>query len=261
MLADPLVYDTWTDFKSHWQNDLGLDPHVSKRPQFLFRGQYDPEWTLRTGFDRAFSKLHKTRRQAVHTELINEYKKQLKRLTPDDAEQYELPDEEIVARGQHYTLPTRFLDWTESPYIAAFFAYQEVIQMRRGAKDSLPTQVAVWALNVLSPLWSANAGVDLIRVSARKNERLHKQMGWFTKLTSPHDTVEDFVRESTSLLSGSEETWALRKIKLPADAATEAIGDLHLMGIRNESLFGGEEAAARDAVARVTARLLGEGLL
>ena len=44
---------------------------------------------------------------------------------------------------QHYGLPTRLLDWSRSPLVAAYFASQAYL---RADKDSVP-DVAIWVLS------------------------------------------------------------------------------------------------------------------
>lgn len=54
--------------------------------------------------------------------------------------------DEWIFLMQHYGLPTRLLDWTESPLVAAFFA------VNRGSEgpDQMETEGSIWALNPYS---------------------------------------------------------------------------------------------------------------
>lgn len=52
----------------------------------------------------------------------------------------------LYALAQHHKVPTRLLDWTRKPEIAAFFAVQEIVQSM--VKDvGCDGEIAVWALN------------------------------------------------------------------------------------------------------------------
>jgi hypothetical protein len=54
---------------------------------------------------------------------------------------------------QHHGVPTRFLDWTLSPYVGVYFALEEESQEENKCS-------AVWAIDLE---WLENRGQDLLR--------------------------------------------------------------------------------------------------
>jgi hypothetical protein len=135
-------------------------------------------------------------------------------------------DRALWALGQHHGLPTRLLDWTTSPYVAAFFAFCDHLVSRGGRYE----HVAVWALHATDPVWRRTHGVEIVTAPALENLRLRNQGGKFTLSRAPFDTLEEYVER---FATGT----ALTKCVLPAIEAEQALSDLDAMGINSFDLF------------------------
>jgi len=102
---------------------------------FLFRGQASASWNLEPGLGRAVRRwgLDRGRLGMTETAILREFRRRAHHYVtmPPSPEQ----DLEWLALIQHYGGPTRLLDFTHSPYIAAFFALEN-------AED----EAAVWAV-------------------------------------------------------------------------------------------------------------------
>jgi hypothetical protein len=123
------VIESWADFVGEFAQD--------KSPNWIFRGQSNADWPLVTSLQRALQSAEVSdteRRAAVENSVIGFFKERA-RLHLQNA-----PDEGDLlgwlAVMQHYGAPTRLQDWTQSPFVAAYFAYRE----------DTGEDAAVWAL-------------------------------------------------------------------------------------------------------------------
>lgn len=86
------------------------------------------EYKLISSIDREYIKHKHTLKEAGFTvsrdtfihDHLNQFRKKIRGKV--DSEDYFTNEQKAWSLGQHYGLLTPFLDWTESPYIAAFFA-------------------------------------------------------------------------------------------------------------------------------------------
>lgn len=229
------LFKGWTDFKLFLTKELFESVSFS-RSVFLFRGQGSSNWNLTPSFDRWYNG-ETTSKVKVADQLLDVFKKEavsygIDRTTLENKMT-------CLALAQHHGLPTRLLDWTDSPYIAAFFAFA-------GIKDfNKEENVAIWCLDTRSDIWTPDFGVQIIDVPTYDNERLRNQCGKFTLQKTPFGTLEEYVNS----FKGHES--ALIPFLIPSTEVKKALADLDLMGINHKSMYPGLESCARVASMRI----------
>jgi hypothetical protein len=130
-----------------WQEFLDV---ITDSPysDWAFRGSRDESWPLHSALSRYLQDFRVDRKVWADQEerILRIFKRKAHHFI-DDAPSSD-DDFEWMAMMQHHGAPTRLLDFTWSPYVAAFFA------LYRATEDA-----AVWAFN--PALISKQAGVDL----------------------------------------------------------------------------------------------------
>jgi hypothetical protein len=238
--------NSWADFKV-WVTDVRSEIDAAS-----FRGHGSNMFKLKTSFHRAG--LHRTDRFCwsrlpdfkFHAEAVLNEKFDL-----NDAQDYGT----LLGLAQHHGLPTPMLDWTGSPYIAAFFAFSDALQehaSRPGVEFVRIFALSRAFMNAFSPpfvvLNQVAPYAEWLQISARMNPRLYMQRGQFL--------VTNVADLETLLLAYERDRGAklLRCVDIPVSCASEALEDLEFMGLSAAALFPGLDGVCRTMRHQITYR-------
>ena len=153
-----------------------------------------------------------------------------------------LTSDQWWALGRHYELVTPLLDWTEKPYIAAFFALVELYnQMNRTGRGMAfkGHEVAIYRLFHNEQL--EGDGLRILSPLVDELGRMHAQRSVFTWL----DSERYF--ELQGFLDDTGKGELLTQIKISDQALLDGLRDLKSHGIDHRLLFPDLAGAAQFA--------------
>ncbi|MGD9878573.1 MAG: FRG domain-containing protein [Reyranella sp.] len=229
---------------------------LERRNRVLFRGQSDETWPLRTTLERKLNRQIDVTTYAGHAAQtvfeIETYtgarwnvppRPELEQEIQDRSNTFDvhLPNYDFLVYLRHHGFASPLLDWTESPYIAAYFAYAEA-----GSADR-----AVYCY-IERPRFIKGGlgGAPTITVRGpfvRTDKRHFAQKAWYTTATRWDYSVSRHVFCSHEAVFDRDDPKqdVLVKLILPAGDRVKALRRLDEFNINHFTLFQSEDALIR----------------
>jgi FRG domain len=222
---------TWSEFKEYASK--------SEPFRYMYRGQENNNWKLRTSF-------HRTGRASLYRFLSEDLNALHRHLSGLTAHRFNLSDPldnaAFMHLVQHHGYPTPLLDWTSSPFIAAYFAFKSLRRDRITADnrvrilifDGIHWSNSLQRALVLNP---AFLHITVLAPLAINNPRVVPQQSVST--ASNVDDIEMYIAD----YERSAGKTLLAAIDLPAIERRTVMQELSVMGINAGSLFPGLDGA------------------
>jgi hypothetical protein len=208
--------------------------------RFIFRGQRTAE-RLSTSFHRT-GRVDLVRYADCDVPELQRYISSLTNYYYDKQDPVEYAA--LLNLAQHHGYPTPLLDWTESPYIAAYFAYATGYEIK---KEELKPRIYVldklaWDAEMRTNinLWNPQPILNIIQPLAIGNNRALPQQS-VTTVSSVVD-IEKLIHIYQIMKPDRE---YLKIIQLDVADRPLVMKDLRYMGITAASLFPGFEGTCR----------------
>jgi hypothetical protein len=225
----------WAEFKSVVS---GIDGRSK-----VFRGQKQHSWRLRTSY-------HRLGRANLSRYLTEDMRALHLALSARTKHYFDLADAEqngaFLNLAQHHGYPTPLLDWTYSPYVAAFFAFRGMTREDAHAPNHPRVRIFVfdqarWRRDMaqITRLIVGFQHVSMLEPLALENDRLIPQQS-LTMLTNVDD-IESYIASMDKKGGGY-----LSAIDIPWSERDLVIADLHRMGITAGSMFPGLDGTCEE---------------
>lgn len=243
---------SWRSFEREISKTTAPDP---VRPAYLFRGQSAKEWPLQSSLQRVlrlYPGITAEKALQLESELLERFQSQAHLHLRGEF----LPMGEDPLQWwqvmQHYGSPTRLLDWTASPYVAAYFAVFENWDRDGAIFEIHPYTLQKWAQDAETKrgedgtkesqerLRDPSAPDEIRPVPMRRHsDRTVAQQGHFTYalhiLGDQEALISEACVDATSHL----------KLIVPRKLKPQFLQRLHVMNVGANALFPGDDGLGR----------------
>ncbi len=214
-----ITFNRWAQF-SNW-----MHTNFSKYRNYVFRGQSIDSPLLPT-LDRVSPD------EATRANHLRRFKMAVRGRRGTNPRK--LSEDSWWALGQHYGLKTPLRDWTESPFVAAFFGFSPEREPSGG-------EIVIFALSRrVAKTKDGIPDLNFVEPWINENARLTSQAGLFTKTKAGWE-IENWIRTT---YPGDGRYARLIKIYIPYSERPSALRALKWMNIHMASLFPDLEGAA-----------------
>ena len=226
----------------------------AKGPAYIYRGQANYDWPLASTLDRLTSRYPNRKNLGgsipeyfdcppfTEEEHLNAFKRAIRGRRGQSPPR--LGTDEYWALGQHHGLATPLLDWTRSPFVALFFAFEEEKCFVTRDEWSEPAFRGVYVLSTSTIEAVAKGNTARVRVlspEANANYRLISQAALSLQIPRRID-IENYVLKH---FDGETQGATFTKIKIPSKDRDGCLVALNKMNINHMTLSPDIDGAAK----------------
>ena len=241
----------WEEFEEHIDYLFPVKGHfkeVENRTYFtpFFRGQANASWELESTLDRVFKR----------DVGIEEYFKTIQNVRPAvisiTGKEWNIPDNfddkpfalqgyDFMVYLRHHGFPSPLLDWTRSPFVAAYFAYRSY-EDRNDGKVAIFSYAEYIEVGMKLGLVKDGTTIDVLGRDVVSHKRHYAQQCQYTTCTNKTNEHPVYTSHKYSIAKGGPGQDELVKYILPTSERGKVLRKLERMNVTAFSLFGSEES-------------------